>query len=291
MKKRLISLVVAGLVLTLALAACGDSTNTAAPVVTSGSAAGSSATTSAAGSMPSMTMGNMMTTTAAGANATTVAATTAAATSTTVRAATTAATTTMAGMGSMTTAAAGTTTMAGMGSMTTAAAMAGNDPMTEMLKPLTGAAFETNFMQMMIMHHQDAVDMAKLVPTNTKRPELIKLSQDIIAAQNKEIGDMTKWLADWHKAKPSAAGGMAGMNHSGMGMSMGDMNKLKAAKDAAFDKMFITMMIEHHQSALNMANLLPARTQRPELLKLGQDIVKSQSAEITQMQGWQKAWV
>lgn len=68
------------------------------------------------------------------------------------------------------------------------------------------------------------------------------------------------------------------------------MDKLKSAKDADFDKQFLMEMISHHQQAVNMANLLPSKTQRSELVKLGQNIVKTQTAEIEQMKGWQKVW-
>lgn len=193
------------------------------------------------------------------------------------------------------------TTMASV-SMSDIAGMAtpGNDPMTLMLKPLSGTVFEVNWMQMMIIHHQGAIDMAKLVKTNTKRPELTKLADEIVTAQTKEIDQMTKWLADWHNAKPLPA--MAGMDHSGHGglptaapassmtMGMTDMSKLKAVKDAEFDQMFVAMMIEHHQQAVSMAALIPDKTKRAEFLGLGQAIIKAQTGEIEQMQNWQKTW-
>ncbi len=181
---------------------------------------------------------------------------------------------------------AGTTSAMGAtaGSMPGTAAQP--DAMTASLQNLTGKDFEIKFMQDMIAHHQGAVDMAKLVATNTKRPELLKLSQDIIAAQNKEIADQTGWLASWYNEKPLANS----MDAPGMMDMMGGMDKLTTAKDAEFDKLFIQMMIPHHQAAVSMANLIPGKTQRPELLKLGQNIVTSQTAEIQQMQGWQKAW-
>jgi len=183
------------------------------------------------------------------------------------------------------------TTDASMGSMTTKPAGAvadnmGSDPMTDSLKGMSGMDFELNFMQMMIVHHQSAIDMAKLIPTNTKRPELIKLGQDIIAAQSKEIGDMTSWLAKWNNAKPLADS----MSVPGMMTMMSDMDKLKTAKDENFDKQFLTMMIAHHQQAVNMANLVATKTQRPELNTLAQAIIKAQTMEIDQMTGWQKAW-
>jgi uncharacterized protein (DUF305 family) len=174
-----------------------------------------------------------------------------------------------------------------MGTPTTAATTAtGSDPMTDSLKNVSGKDFEIKFMQEMIVHHQSAIDMAKLVPTHTKRPELNMLSQNIITAQTKEIDQMTSWLNAWYQEKPLADS----MSVPGMMGMMGDMDTLKNAKDAAFDKQFTTMMIQHHQQAVNMAHLIPGKTQRPELVELGQNIIKTQSSEIQQMQSWQKEW-
>ncbi len=254
MYRRTIGLIVVGLVMMVALAACGDATNTAG----SGAGAGAAGTSGNAGSMPGMTTKPGETMPAMTSNVTTAAN----------------AATAGQNMGGMT--------------MTTGAASgnAQSDEMTASLKGLSSKEFEVKFMQYMIAHHQGAIDMAKLVPTNTKRPELIKLSQDIISAQTKEIGDQTGWLAGWYNEKPLTDS----MSAPGMMSMMGDMGKLKQAKDAEFDKLFIAMMITHHQAAVNMANLVPGKTQRPELLKLGQDIVRTQSDELAQMKGWQKAW-
>lgn len=162
----------------------------------------------------------------------------------------------------------------------------GSDPMTDSLKGLSGKAFEVKFMQEMIVHHQAAVDMAKLVPTHTKRPELNTLATNIITAQTKEIGQMTTWLHQWYNEKPVTDT----MSVPGMMDMVSNMDKLKVAKAVDFDKQFITMMIQHHQQAVNMANLISSRTQRPELLQLGHNIVTTQSAEIQEMKNWQHTW-
>lgn len=175
--------------------------------------------------------------------------------------------------------------MAGM-PMGTPTTMTGSDPMTNSLKGLTGKDFEVTFMQEMIVHHQSAIDMAKLVSTQTKRPELNTMAQNIITAQTKESTNMTLWLSQWYNEKPLTDS----MSVPGMMTMMGDMDALKKAKDAEFDHHFLTMMIDHHQQAVNMANLIPTKTQRSELLMLGQDIVKTQSAEIAQMKDWKQQW-
>lgn len=71
------------------------------------------------------------------------------------------------------------------------------DEMTNGLDGLKGDAFDKAFVEMMIVHHQGAVDMAELIPANAKHEELKKLGQDIITAQTKEIAMMKTWLKDW----------------------------------------------------------------------------------------------
>jgi len=71
--------------------------------------------------------------------------------------------------------------------------------MMEGLKGKTGDAFDKAFLSEMIVHHQGAVDMANAVLATSKRPELLKLAQDIIAAQTKEIGMMQEWQKTWFK--------------------------------------------------------------------------------------------
>lgn len=71
------------------------------------------------------------------------------------------------------------------------------DEMTEGLQGLKGDAFDKAFVEMMIVHHQGAVDMAELIPANAKHEELKKLGRDIISAQTKEIAMMRQWLKDW----------------------------------------------------------------------------------------------
>ncbi len=161
-----------------------------------------------------------------------------------------------------------------------------SDPMTDSLKGLSGKDFEVKFMQDMIAHHQSAIDMAKLVPAHTKRPELNTLSQNIISAQTKEISQMTTWLAHWYNEKPLADS----MSAPGMMDMMGGMDKLKNTKDAEFDRQFLDMMTQHHQQAVSMAKLVPEKTQRPELVNLSKDIIRTQSAEIQQMTTWKKQW-
>ena len=69
--------------------------------------------------------------------------------------------------------------------------------MTKQLEGLSGDAFDKAYLEMMIAHHEGAIDMAKLAPTRAKHDEIKTLSAAIVTAQNKEISDMKKWQNNW----------------------------------------------------------------------------------------------
>lgn len=169
--------------------------------------------------------------------------------------------------------------------------MGGMDPMTESLRPLKGKEFEAAFLQQMIHHHQDGVDMATLATTNAQSSAVKKLAEGIITKQKGEITQMTGWLKQWHGKEPMMASNMAGMKDMKGGDAMmkmeammkDQMSKLRAAKGAEFDRMFLSMMTEHHQGALEMAKLAVERAEHPELKKLAADIIKDQEKEISEM--------
>ncbi len=80
-------------------------------------------------------------------------------------------------------------------------------------------------------------------------------------------------------------------NGAGMGMSMNDMNSnLKGKTGDAFDKAFLTEMIDHHQGAIDMANLAKQNAKHDEIKTLANDIVTAQTKEIAEMKNWQKSW-
>ena len=158
------------------------------------------------------------------------------------------------------------------------------DAMSPSLQGLKGKEFESMFLKEMMHHHESAVEMAKLATTNTKRAELNKFGNDIITAQKAEIDQMKDWL----KKDGESAGSMKEM--PGMEKMMSEMERLKKAKDAEFDKMFLSMMSEHHQGAVAMSKLVADRTDRAEVKEFANKIIKDQSKEIEQMKSWEKAW-
>lgn len=151
-----------------------------------------------------------------------------------------------------------------------------------MLTGLRGKDFEIEFMRLMIGHHESALRVAEMAPTKTKRPELVSLANDIVAAQKREIASMRGWLDRWYGiAKPviDPSAGEAEMLPAMMAMNGPD-----------FEQSFLAMMTMHHQGALDMAKLAPSRATRPELLALADDIVNAQAGEIKQMRDWAMAW-
>jgi uncharacterized protein (DUF305 family) len=162
------------------------------------------------------------------------------------------------------------------------------------------------FAQMMIVHHQGAIQMADLAPSRAQNQDVLALAARIKAAQAPEIDQMTSWLTAWGAAPSmmsgSATSGMGGSAHGGMdmggttsaaessaagmpGMMSGDqMQQLESASGAAFDKMFLELMIVHHQGAIEMAETEIADGSNPEAVALAQKIKSDQTAEIAEIQ-------
>lgn len=95
------------------------------------------------------------------------------------------------------------------------------DQMIEGLKDLRGDAFDKAFIEMMIVHHQGAVDMAELIPVYAEHAELKKLGEDIIVTQTKEIQMMKDWFKTWGYEDGDITNSdmqIKGMDHSQMGM-------------------------------------------------------------------------
>ena len=150
------------------------------------------------------------------------------------------------------------------------------------------APMELQFLDTMIVHHQGAVDMAKLVDMRAEHAELKKLAANIIKDQEGEIALMKSLRNKWFGEKAEAVN----MEFPGMAAGMGgmDLKKLKSLEGNAFDVEFIRQMTPHHQGAIEMAKHVRATDSYAELKKLSDDIIKTQEAEINQMRQWLEAW-
>ena len=169
-------------------------------------------------------------------------------------------------------------------------------------------AADLSFAQQMIVHHQGAVEMADLAPTRAANQQVKDLAIKIKAAQAPEIEQMTGWLTLWGAAMSTSTsasttsddgmdhGGMSGMGKEGemstgaTGMAMpgmmsdAQMQELTAATGADFDRLFLELMIVHHQGAIEMADTQIAEGSNPAALALAESIKTSQTAEIAEMQ-------
>ena len=135
------------------------------------------------------------------------------------------------------------------------------------------------FLQMMIPHHEQAIEMADLALAKSKNSEVLKLAQQIKDGQSAEIVSMKSWLQD--------AGASEDMGHEmdhGMGgmMTAEELASLKSATGKEFDRQFLTSMIAHHEGALHMVMMIKD-SEDSNLRTLYQNIVKTQSDEIEWM--------
>ncbi|MET8900575.1 DUF305 domain-containing protein [Streptomyces sp. NPDC004538] len=151
-------------------------------------------------------------------------------------------------------------------------------------------AQDVAFAQGMIPHHRQALEMARLAADRSATPEVADLAARVEKAQDPEITTMTGWLRTWGEEVPQSTGSRSGMDHSahsGMpGMMDGqDMAELEKASGRAFDTKFLTMMVEHHEGAVEMAGTEKAKGRYAPAKALADDIVTAQQAEITEMKG------
>lgn len=154
---------------------------------------------------------------------------------------------------------------------------------------------DVSFLQGMVPHHAQAVQMARLVPDRTAHPdELGELADTIIATQEDEISVMNDLLADAGEdpVEPSGTEGMdMSMEMSGM-MSAEAMAGLAESDGDTFDGLFLEMMVDHHEGAIESAQeTLDAGDGNADVTALAEDIIAAQEAEITQMRAWQEDWM
>lgn len=158
--------------------------------------------------------------------------------------------------------------------------MANSDAHTIMESQLDTSVYSSSdimFAQMMIPHHQQAVDMSTLAETRTTNPEILALAQQIKNAQAPEIQQMTAWLE-------SAGAGMDMGHDMGMDGMLTDeqMTALSNATGADFDKLYLQGMIAHHEGAIQMAQMIVG-SNNAEAKELAAAIISSQTAEIEKM--------
>ncbi|TFD02525.1 DUF305 domain-containing protein [Cryobacterium sinapicolor] len=142
-------------------------------------------------------------------------------------------------------------------------------------------AADVDFAQMMIPHHEQAVEMSdNLLAKPGTDPRVVALATEIKAAQEPEITQLTDWLGEWG----ADTGGMSDMDHGTDGMmSEADMMTLDEASGADGDQVFLELMIVHHKGAIAMAQTHQDEGSNADAQELSAAIIASQSAEIAVM--------
>jgi uncharacterized protein (DUF305 family) len=155
------------------------------------------------------------------------------------------------------------------------------------LTSVSATAADVSFMQAMIGHHAQAVELVALLLERTTRGDLRKLGQRIQVSQSDEIAMMGEWLRARGQPLPGphahhaeAAALMPGM------LSAEEMKALEAAAGSEFDRLFLEAMIKHHEGALRMVEGLfatPGAGQEPEIFAFASDVDADQRMEIDRM--------
>ena len=138
------------------------------------------------------------------------------------------------------------------------------------------------FAQMMIPHHEQAIEMADAVlATPDVDPRVTELAEQIKADQAPEIEVLDQWLDAWGAERASEHAGHAGMDDM---MSDEDMQALSDAAGSEADRLFLEQMVVHHDGAVEMARVEVESGQDPEAIELAQTIIDTQEAEIETME-------
>jgi uncharacterized protein (DUF305 family) len=169
-----------------------------------------------------------------------------------------------------------------------------SSPASSAPAPTTAVSADHNdadiaFVQGMIPHHEQAVEMSQLAADRAASPQVKELAATIERAQAPEIEQMRGFLADWGVEKDSSMGGMhrGGVSMPGM-MSGQQTSGLGQANGAAFDRTFLQMMVMHHEGAVTMARTELSDGLNPQAKALAHTIIDQQTTEIAHMRDLSK---
>jgi uncharacterized protein (DUF305 family) len=151
--------------------------------------------------------------------------------------------------------------------------------------------FDLQFIDQMTMHHEGAIMSSEHMISDSERPELRRLAEDIRQSQSEQVDQMQAWREEWYPDAGRTSGMPASMmqgmmDDGGMmeGMMSGSMQEMMGGD--ATDEMFLRMMIPHHQMAVDMAEKALREAEHPEPEELARAIRDEQSAEIELMRGY-----
>lgn len=189
--------------------------------------------------------------------------------------------------------------------------LAANDPMTEQLKQYKGAEFDQKFVGMMIEHHEQGIEMARLAQQRAQRAEIKQFAEKTADKQQKDIEELKAMpggkTSDHHASTTSDTSqhgtSHASTSHDSAGAPTGrtahdassheamkseTMTKLQSAQGAEFDRAFTDEMINHHNMAIEMAQLAQSRASDSEVKQFAQKSIEAQKKEVAELKGFRR---
>jgi uncharacterized protein (DUF305 family) len=156
-------------------------------------------------------------------------------------------------------------------------------------RPPGDGSAEAGFARDMSVHHAQAVEMAEVVRDKTESEEIRTLAKDIALTQQGQIGQMRGWLDVWGLSPTGSEPAMAWMGHPTRGRMHGmasteELERLREASPEEADRLFLQLMIPHHEAAVPMAEAAMERSDNPEVERLAEAIITSQTGEIKVME-------
>jgi uncharacterized protein (DUF305 family) len=159
------------------------------------------------------------------------------------------------------------------------------DDASEMLMD-NGEYSDERFIDAMVPHHQGAIEMAQVALENAEHPEILALAEEIVAAQETEIAKL-RAIKQEQFGTSEVSIDMSAEEMEGMGMVM---DPQEVANQDPFDKAFIDNMVPHHESAIEMAQVVLEESENPQIREIAGAIVDAQEREIEQMRSWRDEW-
>jgi uncharacterized protein (DUF305 family) len=167
--------------------------------------------------------------------------------------------------------------------------MSAEDAQAQRVDDDTPNTADVDYARMMIVHHTQALEMTELVPDRARSTKVKALADRIAAAQGPEISSMRGWLREYVEDETAEKGGNGekGGSHAHTPMpgmaTEAQLKKLRAARGEAFDQLFLTLMITHHEGAITMATDVKGQGNNVRVEEMADDVIAQQTSEITRM--------
>ena len=150
----------------------------------------------------------------------------------------------------------------------------------------TAAPYDMQALDSLIRHHQVAVDIANLAETKAQHRELKDFAGQLAQTKQREITQLQTWRAAWYSGQPIAENtALPGMQSASM-----PVDQLRNQTGAEFDRLFLALMIPHHQGALELARDILNHAEHNELKQFAAQIQEQQPREIEQLKTWKNTW-